>query len=366
MNSRDGVSAESTAVVRDEIRTLSAYHVADSAGLIKLDAMENPYGLPRELKSRLASIVAEAAINRYPDAQGHELKAALREALAIPANREILLGNGSDEIIQMLALAVARPGAVLLAPEPSFVMYKIIAQLTGMQYVGVPLGADFSLDRVAMLSAIERYTPALVFLASPNNPTGNLFDAAVIEEILGAAGRNEKPGLVVVDEAYHAFARASFMGRLEHHANLLVMRTLSKLGLAGLRMGLLAGGPRIIGEIDKVRLPYNVGVLTQLVAIEVLKHGDVLAAQAAAIVRERGHLTKALKEMAGLTVYDSAANFILFKVREAARVYAGIRDRGVLVKNLSGGHPALADCLRVSVGTPPQNDMFLAALRESI
>lgn len=354
-----------TSAIREEILAMpGAYHVQDSTGLVKLDAMENPYGLPEDLKRRIAAIVADTAINRYPDAGARELKLALSKALAIPDCGEIILGNGSDEIIQMLALAAAKPGAVLLAPEPSFVMYRIVAKMTGMQYVGVPLDADFALDRAAMLGAIARHRPALTFLAYPNNPTGNLFDQGIMREMLNAAGNYG--GLVVVDEAYHAFARTSFMDRLAGHPNLLVMRTLSKLGLAGLRLGLTVAAPRLIAEIDKVRLPYNVGVLTQRVAIEVLRHGDVLDAQAAAIFKERGRLAAALAGIAGLRVYPSAANFILVRVGEAARVFAGIKERGVLIKNLNGSHPMLADCLRVSVGTPPQNDMFLAALRSSL
>ncbi len=361
MNSADQPQSGPLHVLRDEIRELAGYAVPPSAGFVKLDAMENPYGLPQELKRRIAALVAAAALNRYPDPSAPDLKAALAKEMALPRGIELLLGNGSDEIIQMLALAAARPGAVLLAPEPSFVMYRILARVCGLRYAGVPLAPDFSLDLKAMQAAIDEHRPALIFLAYPNNPTGNLFDEAAMDEMLGAAS-----GLVVVDEAYHPFARKSFVGRLGSRGNLLVMRTLSKLGLAGLRLGMLAGSRELLAEIDKVRLPYNVGVLTQLVAVEVLRHGDVLDAQAAAIRRERSRLAKALAAIDGTTVFESAANFILFRVGQAARVCAGIKARGVLVKSLDGGHPLLADCVRVSVGTPPQNDLFLAALRESL
>jgi histidinol-phosphate aminotransferase len=349
------------AVIRDDIRSTSGYPVPPSAGMVKLDAMENPYGLPRELKQRVAGVVEDATLNRYPDPSAAELKTLLRKSQGVPAAMEIVLGNGSDEIIQMLAFAAARPGAVLLAPEPSFVMYRVLANLSGMRYVGVPLAADFGLDRDAMLAAIAEHRPALVFLSYPNNPTGNLWDDAAIEAVIEATS-----GLVVVDEAYHPFARKSFMGRLAAHRNLLVMRTLSKLGLAGLRLGFLAGDGQIVAEIEKVRLPYNVGVLTQCVAVEVLRHGEVLEAQAAAIRRERGRLAKALQGIGGVGVFPSAANFILFRVAEAPRVCAGIRERGVLVKGFAGGHPQLADCIRVSVGTPVQNDLFLTALKASL
>jgi histidinol-phosphate aminotransferase len=361
MNSPEEISAAPLAVIRDEIRNIVAYQVQSSAGLVKLDSMENPYGLPRELKKKLAVLVSEAAINRYPDTEAPELKEMLHRVQGVPRGMDILLGNGSDEIIQTLALAVAKPGAVLLAPTPSFVMYRVIADLVGMKYVGVPLAADFSLDLPATLAAIEQHQPALVFLAYPNNPTGNLFNDAAVEAVISACS-----GLVVVDEAYYPFARRTFMDRLGKRDNLLVMRTLSKMGLAGLRLGFIAGSREILGEIDKARLPYNVGTLSQSIAVEVLRHGGVLDAQAAAICDERSRVAKVLAAMPGVEVFPSAANFILLRVAEAKRVYAGIKERGVLIKNLDLGNPQLAGCLRVSIGTPPQNELFLAALRASM
>jgi histidinol-phosphate aminotransferase len=274
---------------------------------------------------------------------------------------DIVLGNGSDELIQMLALAAARPGAVMLGFEPSFVMFRMLATVTGMRYVGVHLGSDFGIDAAATLKAVRQHEPALIFIAYPNNPSGNLFDADVIARIIAAA-----PGMVVVDEAYHAFAGASFMPRLAEFPNLLVMRTLSKLGLAGLRLGLVAGRSSWLEHIDKVRLPYNVGVLTQLVASEVLRHADVLDAQAAAIRHERARLLAGLGRIAGVAAYASDANFILFRVANADQVFDGLKRRGVLIKNLHATHPLLADCLRVTVGTPGENAQFLAALAAQI
>jgi histidinol-phosphate aminotransferase len=275
----------------------------------------------------------------------------------IPAGAEIVLGNGSDELIQMLALAVAAPGAVMLGVEPSFVMFRMLATITGMRYVGVPLNSDFSIDAKATLAALKQHEPALIFIAYPNNPSGNLFDADVIARIIEAA-----PGIVVIDEAYHAFAGASFMPRLGEFANLLVMRTVSKLGLAGLRLGLLAGSNAWLEHVDKVRLPYNVNVLTQLVAGEVLQHSEVLDAQAAAIRAERTRLAAELKRVSGVQVFASDANFILFRVANADQVFGGLKERGVLIKNLNGTHALLADCLRVTVGTSDENSQFLAAL----
>src|SRR6185295_13709378 len=202
-------------------------------GLIKLDAMENPYGLPAKMCAGIAELAANASLNRYPDPGASDLKARLRKVMDVPDGMELLLGNGSDELIQILGLAVTRPGAVLMGVEPSFVVFRMVATFTGMRYASVPLAADFSLDLPRLLATVHEHRPALTFIAYPNNPTGNLFDADTIRALIEASS-----GLVVVDEAYHAFAGKSFLPELAHHPNLLVMRTLSKLGLAGLRLGL--------------------------------------------------------------------------------------------------------------------------------
>jgi histidinol-phosphate aminotransferase len=348
-------------VIREDIRSLTGYHVPDAAGLVKLDAMENPYRLPDDVRASIAAAVAQAPINRYPDAGASSLKAALRDALQIPADMELLLGNGSDEIIQMLMMAAARPGALVLGIEPSFVMFRLIAGFCGMRYSAVPLDARFELDVDRMTAAMQELEPALVFIAYPNNPTGNLFDVDALDRIVRAA-----PGLVVIDEAYHAFAGRTFMNRLGDYPNLLVTRTLSKSGLAGLRLGLVAGRSDWLQHVDKVRLPYNVGVLTQLVAEQVLAHREILNEQAAAIKTERTRLLGELQRTPGVTPFPSDANFILFRTGAAPLVFEGLKQRGVLVKNLHGSHAALDGCLRVTVGTPDENDRFLDALRASI
>jgi histidinol-phosphate aminotransferase len=347
-------------LVREEVLALTAYHVGEAAGMVKLDAMENPYALPQEMRREIADLVAGAALNRYPNPQAPELKARLRQVMAIPDAFDILVGNGSDEIIQIVIQTLARPGAVVLAPDPSFVMYRIYALVNRMRYVGVPLAADFTLDCARMLAAIEEHQPALTFVAYPNNPTGNLYPEAEVLRILQAA-----PGLVVLDEAYHAFAKKSFMGRLAEYPNLVVMRTLSKIGMAGLRLGYAAGSPAWIGEFDKVRPPYNVNVLTQLIAERLLVHADLLARQAAAICDERSRLKAALENLPGVTVFASDANFLLVRVPDSGKVFAGMKARGVLVKNLDGSHPLLAQCLRITAGTAEENTRCLAALRAS-
>jgi len=347
-------------LVRPEIRALSAYHVPDATGLIKLDAMENPYTWPREMREAWAGLVCEVELNRYPDPGARAVKARLREVLAVPRGMDLVLGNGSDELIQMVCLALARPNAVVMAPTPTFVMYEMIATFAGMRFVGVPLGEDFALDETAMLEAVERERPAVVFLAYPNNPTGNLFDADAIERLLHVA-----PGLVVVDEAYHAFAHASFMERLPAFDNLLVMRTLSKQGLAGLRLGALAGAPVWLTEFDKVRLPYNLGSLTQTSALFALQQIELLDAQTADIRVERERLFQALSALAGIRAWPSHANFILFQTvrRKANEVFDALLKAGVLIKNLDRMIPG---CLRVTVGTPEENTAFLNALKHAL
>jgi histidinol-phosphate aminotransferase len=326
--------------------------------------MENPYGWPDALREAWLARLRSAPLNRYPDPQAAPLKARLRQALAIPAAADVILGNGSDELIQLVILALAAPGRTVLAPEPSFVMYRLIAAFAGMDYVGVPLRADdFSLDLPAVLAALERRRPAVVFLAYPNNPTGNRFAAAEVRRIIAAA-----PGLVVVDEAYFSFAEHSFLDSVLAHDNLLVMRTVSKMGLAGLRLGLLVGAPDWIAELEKLRLPYNINVLTQLSTEFALEHAALLSEQARRIRQDRAALEAALNALPGITAYPSEANFILFRTPPGAarRVHTALRDAGVLIKDLSGAHALLSDCLRVTVGTPEENQVFLTALAQAL
>lgn len=348
-------------VVREEILALKAYPVASAVGMVKLDAMENPYRLPEKLRDELSRMLSGLEVNRYPDPSAPALKARLREVFAIPEPAGLLIGNGSDEIIAIAAQTLARPGAVMLAPEPSFVMYRMNAVLNRMRYVAVPLEADFTLHAGRMLDAIAEHRPALVFIAYPNNPTGNLFPVDAIERIIRAT-----PGLVVVDEAYHVFAGRTFMDRLGEFDNLMVMRTVSKLGLAGIRLGYAAAAPAWIGEMDKVRPPYNVSVLTQAVAERVLEHADVLERQAAAIKADRAGLCERLADLPGVTAFPSEANFVLARVPDADRTHAQLKSRRILVRNLNGGHPLLANCLRLTVGTPGENELMLDALGESL
>jgi len=347
-------------LLRPEILALSAYHVPDSSGYVKLDAMENPYSWPDDLVEEWLARLREVQPNRYPDPSCARLKAQLREAYGVPADAGLLMGNGSDEIIQIILMALQGRNAKVLAPEPTFVMYRQIASCLGLEFVGVPLReADFGLDMAAMREAIETHRPAVIFLAYPNNPTGNLFDPEDIAEILQAA-----PGLVVLDEAYTPYAGRSFMPRLPEFERLLVMRTLSKLGLAGLRLGFLAGAKAWIDEFDKIRLPYNINVLTQISTEFAIEKRPVFEAQVELILRDRQHLHEELSRLPGVHVYRSDANFVLFRLlrHDADRVFQKLKDSGVLVKNLNASGGRLGGCLRVTVGMPEENRKFLAAL----
>jgi histidinol-phosphate aminotransferase len=347
--------------IRPEVRALTAYQVPDASGLIKLDAMENPYGWPPEMVEAWLARLRGVTLNRYPDPRARDLVVRLRNYLGLESDQGLILGNGSDELIQLVILALTAPGRVVIAPEPTFVMYRMIAGFAGMDYHPVALRSDFSLDLPAMKAAIERYQPAVVFLAYPNNPTGNLWDKQDLTEILRAT-----PGLVVIDEAYYPFAGRSWIPELGSYDNLLVMRTVSKLGLAGLRLGMLAGPPPWVEQIDKLRLPYNINVLTQVSAAFALEHRAVLDEQAASICAERDRLRKALVQLPGVEVFPSQANFLLLRVApgRADGLFEGLLHRGVLIKKLDGSAPALSDCLRVTVGRPEENEAFLVALRE--
>jgi histidinol-phosphate aminotransferase len=347
-------------LVRPEIRALSAYPVAKAEGMVKLDAMENPYALPVSVRARLEAALSQVAINRYPDGGGDAAKAALCRALRIPEGQGVVLGNGSDELIQIITSALARPGAAMLAPEPSFVMYRRNALYAGMRFIAVPLAADLSLDLPAMRAALAREKPSLVFLAYPNNPTGNLFAAGDVEAVLRAA-----PGLVVVDEAYYAFAESSFLPRVAEYPNLLVLRTVSKVGMAGIRLGYAVAAPEWIAELDKVRAPYNVNALTQAAVVALLGDAGWIAEQASAIRAERTRLEKALARLPDTRVFPTQTNFVLIRVADANGMFEGLKARRILVKNLHSWHPLLANCLRITVGTPEENDLLLAACTEA-
>ncbi|HEX5767425.1 MAG TPA: histidinol-phosphate transaminase [Burkholderiales bacterium] len=346
-------------LVRAEILALKAYHVAPAEGMVKLDAMENPYPLPPAVRRELAEALARVDLNRYPDPAAPKLRELIARKMGVPPGMELLLGNGSDDLIQMVTLSLARPGAVMMYPAPTFVMYAMNATYFGMRTVATGLTEDFSLDAAAFIRAMRKENPALIYIAYPNNPTGVLYAEDDIVAIL-----NEAPGLVVLDEAYHVFARKTLMPRLVQFSNLVVMRTVSKLGLAGIRLGYLAARPQWVEQFNKVRQVYNVNVLTQTAAAFMLERIEVLEEQAAKIRAEREKMGQSLKALHGVTVFPSEANFFLVRVPDADRTFEGLKRQGVLVRNLNS--PALKNCLRITVGTPDENRILLNALKEAL
>lgn len=350
--------------IRQDVQSMHAYAVQDASGMVKLDAMENPHRLPQALQAKLGQRLGALALNRYPDGRVNELRHALAEYAAMPEGFDIMLGNGSDELISLLALACDIPGASVLAPVPGFVMYAMSAQLQGLAFHGVPLTAEFELDEGAMLAAIVQHRPSITYLAYPNNPTANLWDDRVIENIILAVG--EQGGLVVIDEAYQPFSSKSYIDRIGAHSHVLLMRTLSKFGLAGVRLGYMMGPKALIGEIDKVRPPYNISVLNCECALFALEHQEVFAAQALDLRSQRTLLLGQLAALPGVHAYPSDANMILLRVPDAQKTFEAMRSRKVLVKNVSKMHPLLANCLRVTVGTGDENRLMLSALEESL
>lgn len=345
--------------VRPEIQALSAYHVPPSSGMVKLDAMENPYHWPESMVDEWLQVLREVQVNRYPDPMAHELKEDLKLLMGVDSRHQVVLGNGSDELIQIMAMALAQPGRTVLAPEPSFVMYRMIATFCGMEYRGVPLAQDFALDIDATLQAIEETQAALVFLAQPNNPTGNLFDLDAVKKVCAAT-----PGLVVIDEAYMAFTDRHHLGLMDEFDNVVVMRTLSKMGLAGLRLGMLFGSSEWLGEFEKVRLPYNINVLTEASAKFALSHFDVMKAQTEELRKNRAELLASLQALPFDKVWPSEANFILARTQagQARPLFEQLRDAGILIKCMDGAHQQLVDCLRFTVGTSDENRLMIQAL----
>ncbi|MBX3611741.1 MAG: histidinol-phosphate transaminase [Hydrogenophaga sp.] len=354
--------------IRQDVQSMHAYAIQDATGMVKLDAMENPFALPLPLQAELGRRLGAVAINRYPGARVEDLKRALERHIQLPAGHALMLGNGSDELISLLAMGCDLPGATILAPLPGFVMYAMSAQLQGLRFEGVPLTADFELDEAAMLAAMRAHQPAITYLAYPNNPTANLWDAATVRRLIAEAATFG--GLVVIDEAYQPFSSRTWLDEMRAHpeanAHVLLMRTLSKFGLAGVRIGYLVGPQALVQEFDKLRPPYNVSVLNAECALFALEHAAEFAEQAATIRDQREQLIGALAAMPGVTPFPSQANMVLVRVPDAKKAFDALKAQRVLVKNVSTMHPLLAQCLRLTVGTPDENAQLLRALQSAL
>jgi histidinol-phosphate aminotransferase len=363
-------------LIRQDILSMQAYAIQDSAGMVKLDAMENPHRLPLDLQEALGKRLGALALNRYPDGRVNDLRAALASYAQMPEGFDMMLGNGSDELISLLALACDVPHdpdnhfqpASVLAPVPGFVMYAMSAQLQGLKFHGVPLTSDFELDEAAMLAAIAQHRPAITYLAYPNNPTANLWDQCVMARIIEAVG--QQGGLVVMDEAYQPFSSRTWLDNIranpEAHGHVLLMRTLSKFGLAGVRIGYMMGPKALISEVDKVRPPYNISVLDYECALFALEHTDVFAAQALDLKAQRAIILEALGRFPLVKAWNSDANMILVRVPDAQATFERMKAAGVLVKNVSKLHALLANCLRLTVGTAEENRLMLTALQHAL
>jgi len=379
LSSQPASSKSDLRFIRDDIKQMHAYVVQDADGMLKLDAMENPFSLSADLGAELGARLASVAVNRYPGAQVERLKIALAKYAEVPSGYGLVLGNGSDELISLLSMACSQNGQAtntVLAPEPGFVMYAVSAQLQGLKYVGVPLAADFELDESAMLKAVHDHTPAIVYLAYPNNPSANLWNKDSIKRIVDSV--SAYGGWVVVDEAYQPFSSHSWLDEIRAdphaHRQVLLMRTLSKFGLAGVRIGYLIGPEDVISQVEKIRPPYNVSVLNAECALFALEHAEVFAAQAGIICDQRKKIIEHLARLDRVKPFKSEGNMVLVRFMGpqttqgdnscALRIFDGLKAKRILVKNVSKMHPLLAGCLRLTVGTPEENEQLLGALDE--
>ena len=352
-----------TRMVPQRIQMLAGYKVQQQRVSVKLDAMESPYSWGANEQQGWQDCLSACAINRYPDATCSRLKARWRQVLQLAPTQDLLFGNGSDELIQLLLLSLFTPGATLVNLVPGFVMYQHIAQAIGYTCHSVALDADFSMDFASVQKALERYQPKVLFIARPNNPTGNAFDRKTISRIIAAS-----PGLVVIDEAYSGFCSDHCLDMLHQYPNVLIMRTMSKMGLAGLRFGLLIGHQQWIAQWDKVRLPYNINSLTQAGMLFALEHVPLIHQQTEAICRDREITYQALQKMPELEVFPTQANFITLRSRHitADALFQALLRAGILVKNLHGMHPLTKECLRISIGTPEENQQVIDQIKRAI
>lgn len=353
MSMNSSKTRDIVSLIRRQVRKLAAYHVDETQVRIKLDAMENPYPLPDSVGREVAAVVRNARINLYPDPSGKELKKAIAALWKMKPD-QMMLGNGSDELIQAVILAFGGP---VLIPVPTFAMYDITSRALGQNVVTMPLDEDFDLDADAMIMMAKQSKARVVFLACPNNPTGNRFSDGAVKKILDNTG-----AAVVIDEAYYSFSGRSWLPRLIKYPNMILLRTLSKIGFAGLRVGVLTASRQIVNELNKIRLPYNINSLSQAVAVSALRHKKIIERQISELISEREKLYNKLSQLAGVTAYPSETNFILIRTGHASDVHTKLKRAGILVKNLDKPGP-LRNCLRVTIGTPEENNEFLKTFK---
>jgi histidinol-phosphate aminotransferase len=357
MKKRPSKKKDITRLVRPEVRALAAYHVDETSVRIKLDAMENPFPLPEAIRRELATSVKNARVNLYPDPSAKDLKKAIASLWKMKPE-QMILGNGSDELIQAIILAFGGP---VLVPSPTFAMYEITSRALAQEVVTIPLDRNFDLDGDLLLKKAKERKAKVIFLACPNNPTGNRFTDKEVRTVLDHAD-----AAVVIDEAYYSFSGKTYLPLLKKYPNMIILRTLSKIGFAGLRVGVLTASHAIVDELNKIRLPYNINSLSQVVAKTALEHKNVINRQISLLISEREKLYNALSLLRGITAYPSETNFIMIRTAmDATAVHGKLKKSGILIKNLSKPGP-LKNCLRVTIGTPEENKAFTAQLKRAI
>lgn len=354
-------------LLRPELADVQSYVPDPGRYPVRLDANEAPALLGDATRARIGEIVARTAWERYPDAQATGIRQAFASRVGVTPE-QVLVGAGSDELINLLLTALANPrtsgdAPTILTTSPTFVMYRLSAKVRGQRVVEVPLDESWDLPIASLERALELCAPNIVFVASPNNPTGTLPSRDRLERLLDLA----RDSLVVLDEAYVDYASASLLDLLERD-NVVLLRTLSKIGFASLRVGFLIGPRNLLGEVDKVRSPYNVPAVSQALGEAVL--GELwpeVSALVARVIDERERLSAVLASLPGLAVSPSAANFLWVRTaRPAGEVFEALKERGVLVRSFHARGGRLASQLRITVGTQAQNDALVGALREIV
>jgi histidinol-phosphate aminotransferase len=344
--------------IKPAVREIEAYTLPAREAPVKINQNENPWDLPEAVKRRVLDKALVRPWSRYPDFDPRELTEALARFSGWRPDG-VLAGNGSNELIEALLLVTVGPGTRVVIPEPTFTLYALLTEILGGEAVRVPLTVELRYDTDALVEARRQSDAAVTIVCSPNNPTGTLVSLSAIERLCRAGD-----GLVVVDEAYHEFSGDSAVPLLERHPNLVVLRTFSKaMALAGLRVGYLLSSPELVGEVNKARLPYNLNFFTQSAALAALEERTVLEEMVRRLVEERERLLERLGDVPGVRAWPSQANFFLLELLGASprAVFDALYRRGVLVRDVSS-YPMLSRCLRISVGTPEENETFLHAL----
>lgn len=342
-------------LIRPQVRELKAYQVEEPPVEVKLHANESPFNLDKTIVAKISESIKNIEFNRYPDAGCEELRKLLAGQLGVEKDR-LILGNGSDELIQMIIMAFGGHGSPVVIPYPTFSMYRNIAFALGEDVKAVPLDKNFDLDGEAMVNEVNK-GPSVTFISYPNNPTGNCFDEKTIIDVIEASR-----GIVVIDEAYFDYNKKTFLDRLEKHPNMIILRTLSKIGMASLRLGILITSQEIAHALNRVRLPYNIGSLQQTAALIALKEREGIDRAIGTVIKERERVLNEMKKIKNIHIFRSDSNFILFRIHDGEKVFGKLLEKGVLVRNLHHRGP-LENCLRVTIGDAGQNDSFLNIIK---